>query len=259
MLSKTKLKYLNSLKIKKNRISASCFLAEGDKIVRDILHSGWTITELFASKEWLEKQTGKELAGLEKIHETDQGEIKKISSLKTPQKVLAVVKMPEAESVPEPPHDQLCLALERIQDPGNLGTIIRTAAWFGIEYIFCSPDSVDVFNPKVIQSTMSAILNVKIIYTGLSELAELFIQNSLHVYGTFPRGNNIYKEDLASAGLVLMGNESAGISSGLAKKVTHRLSIPAYSEKQELQIDSLNLASATAIICSEFKRRSADS
>ncbi len=255
MLSKAKIKYLNSLKLNKGRTKSACFVAEGDKIVKDILHSDWTITELYASSHWLEKLGVKEQKKAGRIVEIDFREMKKVSSLKTPHNVLAVVKIPELDTKANPPANDLSLALDRIQDPGNLGTIIRIAAWFGIENVYCSNDSVDMYNPKVVQSTMSALLRVNVWYTDLSGLARWYLKNSLPVYGTFISGSDIFQADLNSAGLILIGNESGGISSSLQELVTQRIAIPHFPANHGSRIESLNAASATAIICSEFRRR----
>ena len=254
MLSKAKIKFLNSLKTNKGRTKSDCFVVEGDKIVNDVLHSNWIITELYAESHWLEKLGVEEQKKAGKILEIDFHEMKKVSSLKTPNNVLAVVKIPELDEKTNPPVNDLSLALERIQDPGNLGTIIRTAAWFGIENVYCSKDCVDTYNPKVVQSTMSALLRVNVLYTDLSSLAKWYHKNSLPVYGTFLNGKDIFQEDLHSAGLIIVGNESGGISLSLQELVTQRLTIPHFPIDHKSRIESLNAASATAIVCSEFRR-----
>lgn len=255
MLSKAKIKYLNSLKLNKGRTKSGCFVVEGDKMVRDILQSDWTIKELYAGSHWLEKLGVEEQKKAGRIVGIDFKEMKKVSSLKTPHNVLAVVNMPELDHETNPPANDISLALDRIQDPGNLGTILRTAAWFGIENVYCSKDCVDVYNPKVVQSTMSALLRVNVWYTDLSGLAKWYRKNSLPVYGTFVTGKDIFRENLHSAGLILIGNESGGISSSLQELVTQRLAIPHFPVDQNSKIESLNAASATAIVCSEFRRR----
>jgi len=255
MLSNVKIKYLNSLKVNKGRSKSGCFIAEGDKMVQDIIQSDWTITELYARSHWLEKLGVEDKNKIGRIVEIDLQEMKKVSSLINPHNVLAVVKIPELDTKANPPANDLSLALDRIQDPGNLGTIIRTAAWFGIENVYCSNDSVDVYNPKVVQSTMSALLRVNVWYTDLSSLAKWYHKNLLPVYGTFIGGKDIFHEDLHSAGLIIMGNESSGISSLLQKSITHQIAIPHYPVDHSSRIESLNVASATAIVCSEFRRK----
>ena len=255
MLSKAKIKYLNSLKVNKGRTKLGCFVVEGDKMVQDIIQSDWTITELYAQSHWIEKLGVEDKNKIGKIVAIDLREMKKVSSLKNPHNVLAIVKIPELDPKANPPVNNLSLALDRIQDPGNLGTIIRIAAWFGIENIYCSNDSVDVFNPKVVQSTMSALLRVNVWYTDLSSLAKWYHKNSLPVYGTLINGKDIFLEDLHSAGLILMGNESSGISTLLQEQVNHRIAIPHYPANHCSRIESLNVASATAIVCAEFRRR----
>ncbi|MEA1896246.1 MAG: RNA methyltransferase [Bacteroidota bacterium] len=230
-------------------------MIEGDKMVQDILQSNWTITELYAQNHWLEKLIASDRNKIGKIVEISFGEMKKVSSLISPHNVIAVVKIPEPDNNADPPANDLSIALDRIQDPGNLGTIIRTAAWFGIENVYCSIDSVDVYNPKVIQSTMSALLKVNVRYIDLLNLMNWYIENSLPVYGTFINGKDMFRGNLHSEGLILMGNESSGISSLLQESVTHRIAIPHYPASQNSRIESLNVASATAIVCAEFRRR----
>lgn len=255
MLSKAKIKYLNSLKNNKGRTKSGCFMVEGDKMVEDILQSNWIITELYAQNHWLEELGISDKNKIGRIVEINSGEMKKVSSLVSPHNVIAVVKIPEPDHNTNPPANNLSLALDRIQDPGNLGTIIRTAAWFGIENVYCSNDSVDMYNPKVVQSTMSALLKVNVRYTDLSNLMKWYIKNSLPVYGTFINGEDIFMGDLHSEGLIVMGNESGGISSLLQESVTHRITIPHYPASQDSRIESLNVASATAIVCAEFRRK----
>jgi TrmH family RNA methyltransferase len=179
-------------------------------------------------------------------------EMERISQLKTANSVLAVVELPRHSLAKAQPAKNLVLALDRVQNPGNLGTIIRLADWFGISDIVCSEDSADCFNPKVVQATMGAILRVRVHYTNLPQW--LANQRDTKIYGTFLEGENIYSAQLDKAGVIVMGNEGQGISTEVAETVTHKLLIPPYPADR-CGSESLNVAVATAVICSEFRRR----
>ena len=253
MLSFNKIKFVNSLKSKKNRNKLGLFVAEGDKIVNDLIHSGWGVTELFAVEEWIEKV---QIIDIEKhisIHAVKYTELKKISSFKTPHNVLAIVKIPDHPNTFIPHPDKLHLLLENIQDPGNLGTIVRTSGWFGIDSIICSPGSVDIYNPKVIQASMNAFVQVKVSYHELSTVLDQFKRNDMPVYGTFMDGKNIYETPLTTNGAILFGNESKGISDNLLPFIKHHLLIPSNQKNGTTKIESLNIAAAVAVVCSEFR------
>ena len=248
MLSKNKIKYIRSLDLKKNRKEEHAFVAEGHKLVGDLMEH-FSCRMLVATHSWLEKHP---TVSADEIIEVSQDELTRVSLQKSPQDVLAVFNQPDYPMNPEVINQSLCLALDDIQDPGNLGTIIRVADWFGIEHIFCSQNTVDVYNPKTIQATMGALARVKIHYCNL-----LTLITSLHtlvVYGTFLDGTNIYKETLSSNGLIIMGNEGNGINEEIGKLVNKRLYIPNYPLHRETS-ESLNVAMATGIICAEFRRR----
>ncbi|NDV64347.1 RNA methyltransferase [Bacteroides sp. 224] len=247
-LSKNKIKYIRALELKKNRKEENVFPAEGPKLVGDLL-GHFHCRLLIATEEWLDGQT-KVLA--DEIISVTPEELSRASFLKTPQQVLAIFEQPSYKITPEIINQTLCLALDDIQDPGNLGTIIRLADWFGIEYVFCSPNTVDIYNPKTIQATMGGIARVKVCYTPLKELI-----SSLHhtpVYGTFLNGENIYEQPLSDTGLIVMGNEGKGISPEIEELITNKLYIPNYPQDRETS-ESLNVAIATAVICAEFRRR----
>ena len=240
MISKNKIKLIRSLEMKKNRKAAGLFVAEGPKVVGDLLDAGYCANMLFSTKEF---------PNAELI--TDE-ELRKISFLQHPQEILAVFKIPI--NVPLPTlNAQLCLVLDGVQDPGNLGTIIRIADWFGITDIICSPDTVDVYNPKVVQATMGSIAHVHVVYTDLLEFMNS-LPPTYPVYGTLLDGENIYEQELSSDGIIVMGNEGNGISPELRKHITKRLLIPDF-HTNDLRAESLNVAIATAITCSEFRRR----
>jgi len=247
MLSKSKIKYIRSLEMKKFRTESGSFLAEGNKLVKDILPF-FDCELLVAKPSWMAQQ-GDISAG--ELIAADESDIEKASLLKTPQDVIAVFKQPNHRLNKEELKHNLSLVLDGVQDPGNLGTIVRLADWFGIGNIICSPDTADIFNPKTVQATMGAIARVKVFYTPLSEL--LNDLTDLPIFGAFLDGKNIYQEKLPPAGLIVMGNEGKGISRSVAKYISQKLYIPNYPQGTETT-ESLNVAAAAAIICSEFRR-----
>ena len=249
MLSKNKIKYIHSLELKKNRKEEQAFVAEGHKLVGDLL-GHFHCRLLVALPEWLD--THKETKADEVI-EVNKDELTRASLQKAPQEVLAVFSQPKYEMAPEAIETSLCLALDDVQDPGNLGTIIRMADWFGIEHIFCSQGTVDVYNPKTIQATMGALPRVKLHYCHLPQLITS-LKADTPVYGTFLDGDNMYEKTLSSTGLIVMGNEGNGISKEVGKLINKRLYIPNFPAERETS-ESLNVAVATAVICAEFRRR----
>lgn len=258
MLSLKEKKQLNLLKQKKYRQKYGFFIAEGDKIVKDFIQSDWEVHDLFVVKDWAANIQNKYLQENTRIHIINREELKKISSLKTPHHILAVIKLPEKDIHFTPDSAKLVLMLDEIKDPGNLGTIIRTANWFGITDIICSPDSVDAFNPKVVQSSMSALIHVKVWYQDLKTLLDKYRKEGLPVYGTFLSGENIFEVPLSSNGVIVMGNESRGITAELEPCINRRITIPAFLPSEKGTIESLNVASATGIVCAEFRRRLID-
>ena len=251
MLSKNKIKYIRSLELKKNRKEEHAFVAEGHKLVGDLL-GHFSCRLLVATRSWLDIHPQ---VGADEVIEVTQEELTRASLQKTPQDVLAIFEQPEYPMNPEVISQSLCLALDDVQDPGNLGTIIRVADWFGIEHIFCSLGTVDVYNPKTIQATMGALARVKLHYCNLPSLIASL--GDVPVYGTFLDGKNIYGEDLGTYGLIVMGNEGKGVSQEVADMVNKRLYIPNYPPQRETS-ESLNVAMATGIVCAEFRRRDAN-
>ena len=251
MLSKNKIKYIRSLELKKNRKEERAFVAEGHKLVGDLL-GHFSCRLLVATRSWLDIHPQ---VGADEVIEVTQEELTRASLQKTPQDVLAIFEQPEYPMNPEVISQSLCLALDDVQDPGNLGTIIRVADWFGIEHIFCSLGMVDVYNPKTIQATMGALARVKLHYCNLPSLIASL--GDVPVYGTFLDGKNIYGEDLGTYGLIVMGNEGKGVSQEVADMVNKRLYIPNYPPQRETS-ESLNVAMATGIVCAEFRRRDAN-
>ena len=240
MLSKNQIKLITSLQQKKYRKQEQLFFAEGVKVVQELLHSNFELQELFTTKQDFLS------VSKDKLHGISEAELKKISALATPNSCLAVFKIPKAKETKE---SGLILALDDVRDPGNLGTIIRLCDWFGIETLFCSEETVDIYNPKVVQATMGSISRVNVVY---GDLENFLVKTKLTVFGTFMDGKNIYQESLPNDGVIVMGNEANGISEAVEKLVTDRIAIPRFGD---LQItESLNVATATAIILSEFKR-----
>ena len=249
MLSKNKIKYIRSLELKKNRKEEGVFVAEGHKLVGDLLGK-FHCRLLVATHTWMEHHP---YIQADEVIEVSGEELTRASLLKTPQDVLAVFEQPQYTTNPEVLSSALCLALDDVQDPGNLGTIIRLAEWFGIEHIFCSQGTVDVYNPKVIQATMGAMARVQLHYVDLPALITS-LHKDIPVYGTFLDGNDMYGEPLSGNGLIVMGNEGNGISEEVSRLINRRLYIPNYPQERETS-ESLNVATATAIICAEFRRR----
>lgn len=250
MLSKNKIKYIHSLEQKKHRSKEQAFVAEGNKLVSDMLPH-YSCPLLIAKPCWMATQG--DITTDELIVAKDE-DIRKVSLLKSPQDVLAVFRIPSWKIEEADPQNELILMLDGIQDPGNLGTIIRLADWFGFEHIICSPDTVDVFNPKVVQSTMGALAHVKVHYTELGAYLEKQKERNIPIYGTFLEGEDIYEKDLSGNGVVIMGNEGNGIRKELEEMVNEKLYIPSYPQGRSTA-ESLNVAIATAVVCAEFRRR----
>ncbi|WP_106831130.1 RNA methyltransferase [Parabacteroides pacaensis] len=247
MLSKSKVKYIRSLNIKKFRNQYNAFVAEGNKLVADMLPF-FKCELLIAKPSWMATQGD---LNPEELIVAEEDDIQKASFLKTPQDVLAVFKRPAVNIEEADASHQFILALDGIQDPGNLGTIVRLADWYGIEHIVCSIDTVDVFSPKAIQATMGALARVKVHYVPLEEYLK---KQEPPLYGTFLNGENIYHKTLTPYGVVVMGNEGNGIRPQIEKLITEKLFIPNYPLDRKTS-ESLNVAIATAITCAEFRRR----
>lgn len=250
MISRSQVKYINSLKIGKFRNISRTFIAEGPKLFDEILNSDLEIKSIFALGSWL--QDNEKVLGQLESYEVNEQEFKKISTLSTPNQVLFIVKIPEFDFDQDDLNNNLVLALHDIRDPGNLGTIIRTADWFGINQVICSKECVDIYHPKVIQATMGSIARIKIQRINLTDLLGQYAQG-VSVYGASAEGKNIYQERLPANGIIIIGNESHGIAAHLNKYINKHLSIPSGGSVTE----SLNAGIATAIIISEFRRQNA--
>jgi RNA methyltransferase, TrmH family len=255
MISKNKAKFIISLQRKKTRDEERLFVIEGDKLVREFLASKLAVHTLVAKPEFLSSLTNELTRSVSVVEEASYEELKLVSSLKTPHNALAIIPMPELKIDILLVLKQLCAALDCIQDPGNFGTIIRAAGWFGIKNIVCSPDCVDVYNPKVIQASMGALMHVNVFYYDLKELLKATVANDIPVFGTLLEGKPIYSHKLDNKGIILLGNESKGISDDLIPFITDKIMIPKFSTVRH-GIDSLNVGMAASVVFSEFMRRS---
>lgn len=248
MLSKSNIQFLKSLQQKKFREKLSCFVVEGPKLVDELLASNYNVRTIYATSSWLKTK----LVPIQLNHElveVSEDELRRISSLNSPNQVLAVADTPSSEIDFNHQAGKWLLLLDGVRDPGNLGTIIRTADWFGIRTIICSEDTVEFLNPKVVQATMGSLFRVKIHYADLN----VFLENlpaDFPVYGTFMDGNNIYSENFGKEGALILGSESHGISTKVERNVKFRLHIPS----SHSQAESLNVSVAAAICCSEITR-----
>ncbi|MDD2476335.1 MAG: RNA methyltransferase [Dysgonamonadaceae bacterium] len=247
-LSKNKISYIQSLKQKKYRSQHNTFVAEGSKLIFDLIpHMRCQLLVLSD-----EMQENLSVVKAEETIVATRAEIKKASHLATPPDAIAVFYQIQKDYSGIDYSNKLSLILDEVQDPGNLGTIIRIADWFGIENIFCSNDTADVYNTKTVQATMGALSRVNIHYANIANLIKQYPSSS--IYGTFLNGENIYTEPLVTKGFIVMGNEGNGIRPEIEQLITHRLYIPSFSTNSTTS-ESLNVAVATAVVCSEFRRR----
>lgn len=246
MLSKSQINFIRSLEQKKQRKALKLFLAEGVKIVNEIILSNYKIDSIFATKEWLKNHIGKLLSKQNvKVFEIGTDELKKISLLNTPNQVVALVKIPEKQ---ETPAGNLIVALESIRDPGNMGTIIRICEWFAVDALLCSPDCVDIYNPKVIQATMGSFSRLNISEFDLRKLKSQFPEHTL--YAAVLDGQNINHCSKSEKAVIILGNESTGLSQELTKLSDFKITIPRFGNAE-----SLNVAVACGIIVNHFKLR----
>ena len=247
MLSKNKIKLIRSLSAKKNRYEISLFVAEGRKCVDELLPA-FECELLVHTPEYTIPQGA---PAPKEVVEVTHDELRHASLLEAPQSVLAIMRMKSVDLSRIKTSGALTLAIDGVQDAGNMGTIIRIADWFGIDNVVCSNGTVDVYNPKCIQSCMGALARVKVHYCNLPEVLK---SAQMPVYGTFLDGTDIYGEELSPNGIIVMGNEGNGISKEVAHLVTRRLYIPNFP-KGSPTTESLNVAIATGIVCAEFRRR----
>ncbi|MCB0464514.1 MAG: RNA methyltransferase [Aequorivita sp.] len=238
MVSKSQTKLITSLQQKKYREQTGLFVAEGPKVIAELLNEGFVLQSLFSTDP-------PENVAKNHFQVTD-AELKKISFLKTANTSVALFEIPK----PKPLQDSgLIIALDAVRDPGNLGTIIRLCDWFGVQQLLCSEDTADCFNPKVVQATMGSLARVQVHYLSLSEFLS---KTKLPIYGGFMDGKNVYSEKFPKDGVVILGNEANGVSEAIIQKITHRITIPRFGKTQKTE--SLNVATAAAILLSEFRR-----
>tara|TARA_R110002049_G_scaffold293731_1_gene478934 strand:+ start:14691 stop:15413 length:723 start_codon:yes stop_codon:yes gene_type:complete len=238
MLSKNQIKLITSLKQKKYRLQHGFFVVEGTKGIKELLQSHFELHTLYATESF-NIDAKKEIS----ISESD---LKRISFLTTPNKALAIFKIPQPKPIDK---NQLIVALDDVRDPGNLGTIIRLCDWFGVKNLVCSQETVDCFNPKVVQATMGSITRVNVSYLDLID----FLKDvKMPIFGAYMDGENIYKKSLPNEGVLVMGNEANGISKAVETFINEKISIPRFRDVQATE--SLNVATATAILLSEFRR-----
>lgn len=238
MLSKNQIKFITRLKQKKYRLQEGFFVVEGIKTINELLQSHFELYSLYTTVAF--NFDAKEEILISEV------ELKRISFLTTPNKALAVFKIPVQKPINK---NGLIVALDAVNDPGNLGTIIRLCDWFGVTDLVCSKDTVDCFNPKVVQATMGSITRVNVSYL---DLVVFLKESSLPVFGAFMEGENVYKAILPELGILVMGNEANGVSDTVEETITEKISIPRFGETQKTE--SLNVATATAILLSEFRR-----
>lgn len=244
-MTKAEIQLIRSLADKRGRTEQGLFLAEGEKLIGELRTSQLHVRRIYA------------LEGLfagEEVEVVSPREMERISQLKTPSNSVAVVEIPRYRLRPEELRGQLTLALDEVQNPGNLGTIIRLADWFGIRDILCSEGTADCFNPKVVQATMGAILRVRVHYTDLAARIAEAATEGIPVYGTFLEGQNLYETRLSPTGIVVMGNEGRGVTPSVAECISRKLFIPPWPADRHGS-ESLNVAMATGIVCAEFRRQ----
>jgi len=250
MLTNEKIKLIKSLSEKKHRKEQGLFVVEGDKMVRELADGPFIIEEVFALKEWLSENA----AAFGKKHRltcVNASQLGRMSHFTTPNKALALLRMPDNTQLPAQDFQSKMLAIDSVQDPGNMGTIIRTADWFGVKTIICSPSCADVFNPKVLQATMGSFQRVKVYYMELDEYFQSLRPETIVMAATLD-GENMYKTGFPENGVLLMGNESKGVSANLMKFVNKRIFIPSPITAGQPRAESLNVGIATGIILSEW-------
>jgi TrmH family RNA methyltransferase len=251
VLSISKQKLINSLSQKKFRDQTGLFVAEGAKLIVDMAAGGLECVLLAATEQWLSRHYA---VRCDEQFAVSDKELQKLSNQKAPQGALALFRQPESNFSFAELKNHLCLALDEVQDPGNLGTIIRIADWFGIKHIFCSETSADAFSPKTVQATMGALARVKVHRVALTDFLSTAKAHDIEIYGTFLDGKNIYESSLSPCGIVVMGNESNGVSAGVAALISGKLLIPSFPANA-VTSESLNVSVATAVVCAEFRRR----
>lgn len=245
-MTKAEIQLVRALADKRGRTEHGLFVAEGEKLIGELRASQLRVRKIFALEGVFEGPDVETVA---------PRDMERLSLLKTASNSLALVEIPRYDLDSATLGESLTLALDEVQNPGNLGTIIRLADWFGIGDIVCSEGTADCFNPKVVQATMGAILRVRVHYTDLPHVLRDAAAREMPVYGTFLEGENLYETQLTPGGIVVMGNEGRGVTPATAAAVTRKLYIPPYPADRRGS-ESLNVAMATGIVCAEFRRRS---
>jgi len=251
VLTINQIKHIKSLHQKKYRLEYREFIAEGPKIVDELINSRFDVKQVFGLEANKQKYLGLSGEGFTTVSGKD---LSRISALTTPNEVLALIAIPRAPEISPGSLKGLTLILDDIQDPGNLGTIIRTADWFGVNNIICSEKTVDVYNPKVVQATMGSIARVNVYYTALGKFMDK-VAEGIKIYGTLLKGNNIYTSKLNHDAYIVFGNESKGISSEISRRISEAISIPCFHTQGFTGAESLNVSVATAVVCAEFMRQ----
>lgn len=258
MISINQQKLIRSLQQKKQREKQALFLLEGDKIITDLLSSGemndGNTVLICATDEWIKHRSASDSPLLKNVTKAGREELKKLSALQTPPEVMAVVKIPDSPFKTESLKSDLTLVFDQVRDPGNLGTIIRTADWFGIRKIVCSHGSVDQYNNKVVQASMGSVMRVQVQYTDLQELFNHAARLKIPVYGTTMDGADLFDTPVKNPGIIVFGNESTGINPLYEPFFKTKIRIPDFPVGKSAT-ESLNIASSVAVICSELRRR----
>lgn len=261
MLSHNTISFIKALHLKKKRLEHGLFLAEGDKLVKEMLASSFIVKQIYALPDWL-RENSKLLNRDIETNGASQAELERVSTLVTAPSVMAVVEIPEVSIEPEELLEGYTLVLDGIRDPGNLGTMIRTADWFGIHRIIASDDCAEHWSPKVVQASMGSLTRVRIasvpLRTLFKDIAEISKQKNIDapaVYGTFLEGNNIYEEAFAPSGFIVIGNESNGIRKESVQYIDRKISVPSFVVEGKSRPESLNAAVATALVLGELRRQ----
>ncbi|CAN5489500.1 RNA methyltransferase [soil metagenome] len=254
MISKGQIKLIASLQQKKFRKEHGLFIVEGEKVCKDLIDSGWTIQSVFMTEEFRQEKFARWAKKVSSEIVTEK-ELEKISSFTSPQQIIAVAEIRDKRFSIDLISKGLSLMLDDIRDPGNLGTMIRIADWFGIETVICSETCADMYNPKTVQATMGSLFRVNVYYQPLLDVMQKCSGKNIPVFGTLLDGQNIYNTKLNDDAVILIGSESHGINIELIPFITSKISVPSFSKSMSKKVDSLNAAMAAAIVCSEFRRK----
>ncbi len=252
MISKSTIKLIHSLEIKKYRTKENLFVVEGDKNVLEVLKSSYVVSHIFATKNFL-LDYKEVIRNANQISEVTDNELKKASLLKSPQSCIAICEI-TTPPLPDQIEENLSVYLDGVQDPGNVGTIIRICDWFGVKNLFCSADTADLYNPKVIQASMGSFCRVSFHCMDFDKILNLAQSSDVRVLGAFLEGNNIYEEELTYKTLLVVGNEGNGIRKEIEPHISQKIKIPSFAGNGA-GAESLNVAIATGIICAEFRRQ----